>query len=111
MRILEKIDQDNMGCRLSIYIIYIEHNMKGQNLKLFSDYELARDTPYLALTGELYGASFPSSLEKRYCKILRVYCIGKTMNLGGKEFELETGRSTTQEIPLAFRVGNISDVI
>ena len=38
------------------YNTILNKNTKGRKPKLCSDYELTKDTPYLTLTGELWGA-------------------------------------------------------
>ena len=63
--------------RLSVYCGWmyrdVEHTTKEIKLTFRSDNELTKDTPYLALTGELWGV-FPSSLDKRYHEISRTHC-------------------------------------
>ena len=52
-----------------------KYNMKGRKLNLSSDCELRKDTPYLALVGELWGV-FPQFFGgKKYCNVLRGHCI------------------------------------
>ena len=53
----------------------IEHNMEGRKLKLCSDYEL-KNTPHTSPVQWSYGASFLSSFEKSYQKLLMVHSIG-----------------------------------
>ena len=48
--------------------------MTNANRGQIIDYELTKDTPYLALMGELYGDSFMSILEKSDYVINRFDC-------------------------------------
>ena len=40
-----------------VLILHTKHNRRGRKLKLGSDYELMKNTPYLTPMGELQGVS------------------------------------------------------
>ena len=46
----------------------MEHNTKGRKLKLRTDYELTKYTPYFALTGEVWGI-FSVYFREKYSKM------------------------------------------